>query len=473
MAYTTYDAIHDLLATFNNFSRNLTQQTELVRSLSLVHSNLIWIASETDADRRKIRTEVFEEFCSDFQKKLNECGTRCSRLQTDFKQYREHWEEIREFSLKAETLPLLRNGMETKMNPIAEELFDNLDRIAGNVVNHEKQMFTQSVSGKYLLLALSLFGLGLVILTTAMFFRYIRQSLLDPLEYLVDAMGRVSQDLSTRVEVKKSQVLELGNIAEAFNKMVGALQTSEAKIAQQNEIMLQSAKMASLGQMSAGVAHEINNPLAIISGSSQQLTLRLKKEPELFAETEKLVDRITRSVQRISKIVSGLKSFARDSSLDPKSPESIRKIVEESAELSGDRYRKSNVNLQVESIHDVQVNCRSTEIEQVLINLLGNALDAVLEYPPEQRWVKVDSVFVANAVQIRVIDGGHGIPEEVAKKMMDPFFTTKEVGKGTGLGLSISIGILKDHGGNLYLDRNNPNTCFVIEMPIFEAAVAA
>jgi C4-dicarboxylate-specific signal transduction histidine kinase len=473
MFFITYDSIRDLIGTFNNFSNDLVQQTALVRSLALVHSNLTWVGSESDLARRQIRVEVVEEFANDFQKKLVACGDRCVELRADYAKYEKIWAEVKNLANSNATMPSFREQIESRMNPLAENLFDKLDKVSGFVVVDAKHKFQESVSSKYLLLGLSVFGLVLVILTTVAFFQYIRQSILDPLQYLRQAMGRVSKDLSTRVEVKKSQVQELGEIASAFNDMVGALQSSEKTIAQQNEMMVQTAKMASLGQMSAGVAHEINNPLAIISGTSQQLTMRLKKYPEIDQETEKFIERINRSVLRISKIVSGLKTFARDSSLDPKTPESLRKILEESMELSIERFRKFECSLEAASIPDVKIACRPTEIEQVLINLLGNALDAILDLPKEQHWVRIETQFNNQKMQIRVIDGGHGIPEEIARKIMDPFFTTKEIGKGTGLGLSISIGILRDHGGDLFLDRSHPNTCFVLELPYLEVALAA
>ena len=87
--------------------------------------------------------------------------------------------------------------------------------------------------------------------------------------------------------------------------------------------------------------------------------------------------------------------------------------------------------------------------------------------------MKIETELAGPMVRIRVTDGGHGIPEDVAAKIMDPFFTTKEVGKGTGLGLSISIGIVKEHGGNLILERGYPNTSFVIELPVYSQAKAA
>ena len=473
MFFITYDSIKDLLSTFNGFSKDLNQQNALVRSMALVHSNLIWVGSETDASRRIIRTEVVDEFAQDLNRKLEVCGARCIDLRKEFAIYFQKWNEIKPLAQRNITLSAFRENVESQMNPLAERLFDNLDKESGVVVKDGQKNFESSVERKYKMLVGAVFLLLLIVFTTITFFRYIRISLLDPLQYLRSAMGKVSLDLNTRVELHETQVLELAEIAKAFNEMVGNLQASELKIVQQNEIMIQTAKMASLGQMSAGVAHEINNPLAIISGTAQQLESKLKANPELNLQVSKLMERIHRSVHRISKIVSGLKTFARDSSGDPKTPESVRKLIEDTFELVGERFRKANIKLEIGSVPEISIDCRASEMEQVFVNLLGNSMDALLELPEQDHWVKIETELAGPMVRIRVTDGGHGIPEDVAAKIMDPFFTTKEVGKGTGLGLSISIGIVKEHGGNLILERGYPNTSFVIELPVYSQAKAA
>jgi C4-dicarboxylate-specific signal transduction histidine kinase len=115
----------------------------------------------------------------------------------------------------------------------------------------------------------------------------------------------------------------------------------------------------------------------------------------------------------------------------------------------------------------LEIEASATQISQVLLNLLTNALDAIAALPEDQRWVRIEfNEPEYNRFAVAVVDGGRGIPENVAKDIMQPFFTTKETGKGTGLGLSISKGIVENHGGTLHLDQLHENTRFVLELPI-------
>lgn len=226
---------------------------------------------------------------------------------------------------------------------------------------------------------------------------------------------------------------------------------------------VQAGKMATLGEMASGVAHEINNPLAVISGRVALMKKRFGGESE--AEKKSLIDldKIETQVGRITKIVNGLRTFARSSAKDPKVPNSMKKIVEDSVELVVERYLKSEVLLEVVPFEDVEVSCRQIEISQVLVNLLNNAFDAVSSL--EVKWIKLSIETDQTKLQIRVTDSGEGIPPEVVEKIMHPFFTTKEIGKGTGLGLSISKGIIEDHGGTIDYNPQSANTQFVIHLP--------
>lgn len=237
---------------------------------------------------------------------------------------------------------------------------------------------------------------------------------------------------------------------------------------ERKKMAVQNAKLASLGEMASGIAHEINNPLAVIHTRSlhlKRLIDRNQYDPEVFKEN---LSKINSTVDRIAKIIRGLKSFSRNAESDAFIPTSLKTIVENSLELCSEKFRHQLVLLKVDPIPDITIDCRESQLVQVLLNLLTNAYDAVEKN--EERWVHLSfKVKSLNAVAIIVTDSGHGIPEEVAQNIMQPFYTTKEVGKGTGLGLSISKGIVDDHGGEIYLDRKSINTRFVIDLPIKNA----
>lgn len=236
------------------------------------------------------------------------------------------------------------------------------------------------------------------------------------------------------------------------------------KLAQAQAV--QSGKMATLGEMASGVAHEINNPLAVISGRVALLKKRLATQVESDPHKNIIdLEKVEAQVHRITKIVSGLRAFSRSSAKDPKVASSLKKIVEESVELVVERYLKSSVELEVMPFEDVLIQCRHIEISQVLVNLLNNAFDAVSEL--EQKWIRVEIQTAKHEVRMIVTDSGQGIASDVVDKIMNPFFTTKEIGKGTGLGLSISKGIIEDHGGTLDYNPKESHTQFVVKLPIY------
>jgi signal transduction histidine kinase len=228
--------------------------------------------------------------------------------------------------------------------------------------------------------------------------------------------------------------------------------------------MLHISKMSSLGEMSAGIAHEINNPLAIILGKAQHLKLMLAKDRPAFDAVMKGVEVIEQTSNRIARIVKGLQIFSRDGNRDSYEKKSIRDLIEDTVSFCHARFRSHGTELRIDPVpENLSIECQSTQISQVILNLLNNAFDAVQDL--EEKWVRVEVVDQGERVEIRVSDSGNGIPPEIAKKILEPFFTTKEVGKGTGLGLSISLGIVKSHQGELKLDRSQPHTTFTVNLP--------
>lgn len=233
----------------------------------------------------------------------------------------------------------------------------------------------------------------------------------------------------------------------------------------QRKLVVQKAKLTSLGEMAGGVAHEINNPLAIISGKIALLIKAIDKDQYDPEEFKSSLLKISQTTDRIAKIVRSLKTFSRTNEQDPLIPTPLNEIIDQTLEICQEKFKSSPVSLTVNSIPNVKINCRESQIVQVLLNLLSNALDAVEKL--DEKWVDINVMEInGEFVVIRITDSGQGIPESIANNIMLPFYTTKDVGKGTGLGLSISKGIIEDHNGKFYLDKLCPNTCFVIEMGI-------
>lgn len=240
---------------------------------------------------------------------------------------------------------------------------------------------------------------------------------------------------------------------------------------QENQLALvTSSRLSSLGEMASGVAHEINNPLAIIQGRAYLIERTL----HLDASVEK--DRILKStqqivatVQRVAKIVRGLRSLSRDTSEEPFEIASVDEAIEDALEMCREKFKNNGVDLEVDTGggEGIRFWGRSEQISQVVLNLLSNAFDAA--QASQHPWVRIGLSKTENEVLILIQDSGPGVPAEIQSKIFDPFFTSKEVGKGTGLGLSISSSILKRHGGRLVFDRSHKQTTFIASLPIMTA----
>lgn len=233
----------------------------------------------------------------------------------------------------------------------------------------------------------------------------------------------------------------------------------EAKINQLN-----AARLAALGEMAGGIAHEINNPLSIIRAQAEQIRTALERSqatPFLLNS----IERIVKTSDRISTIIKGLKQLSRDSSNDPYESNELIMMIRQLTELSSERLRLYQISLKLEcSSDEVFVLCRPVEISQVLLNLINNSIDAIQD--STDPWITIDVSTTDSEAVVRVTDSGHGINPSIIPKITQPFFTTKEVGKGTGLGLSISKKIIEKHQGSFYLDVNSKNTSFVFTLKL-------
>jgi len=241
--------------------------------------------------------------------------------------------------------------------------------------------------------------------------------------------------------------------------------------------LIQASKMATLGEMATGVAHELNQPLAVIKTASRFFIKKVKNsEPIQPSVLSTMAEEIDSHVDRATRIINHMREFGRkvDRRLDTVS---INDVLRKSFEIFSQQLKARGIDVVWdldESLPPVYAD--SNRLEQVLINLLINARDAIEEKVQEQSHVKTDKkILLASrrrdgTVQIEVRDSGKGIPEAVLGKIFEPFFTTKEVGKGTGLGLSISYQIVQDFGGTIRaVSKEGEGAAFIITLP----AVAA
>lgn len=231
-------------------------------------------------------------------------------------------------------------------------------------------------------------------------------------------------------------------------------------------------QLASIGELAAGVAHEINNPINGIINCAQLL---IDEHDELNAQTEILM-RIKKAGNRIAMIVRNLLSFARDSEEEPELT-SLQNILSDSLELTETQIRKDGIDLNINIPDNLPgIKIRSHKIQQVFLNILSNARYALNQKFPRVHDDKIlqingEMVETNNNKYVRIIfyDRGTGIPADILDRICDPFFTSKPPGKGTGLGLSVSHAIIKDHGGRLYLDSvEGEYSKIAIDLPVLE-----
>ncbi len=235
---------------------------------------------------------------------------------------------------------------------------------------------------------------------------------------------------------------------------------TERKKTEENRIketlaISQMSKMSSLGEMAAGITHEIYNPLCIIRGFADLLKKRLSAPDVNPTALILFAEEIKANCNRITSITEGLCYISGGGPMESTAKVHVRTIVEQTIKVCRERFAKSDISITLNGLDsEALIDCKQTQISQVILNLLNNAYDAVLE--SGNKFISVTIIEEETEVAIKVLDFGHGISERVKEKIFDPFFTTKPVGKGSGLGLSICKGIADNHNAKLFLSQNAP-----------------
>ncbi|MBI3541881.1 MAG: PAS domain S-box protein [Deltaproteobacteria bacterium] len=240
--------------------------------------------------------------------------------------------------------------------------------------------------------------------------------------------------------------------------------TSQEQIEAQRAALIHSEKMASVGELAAGIAHELGNPLATVRGRMEFLKMQVRAgnaPPETVLQTADTVEQLC---DRMASIIRGMKALSRDGGNDPFQKTQLGDLLNDVLGFTTESFQKHGIKVHLGAIDGrLAVWCQETQISQVFVNLINNAKDAIK--PLDERWIRIDVADRGTDVEITITDSGKGIPKELREKIMQPFFTTKPMGKGSGLGLSVSTAIVENHGGELTIDERSPNTCFVVRLP--------
>jgi two-component system NtrC family sensor kinase len=318
-------------------------------------------------------------------------------------------------------------------------------------------------------------------------FFFVRTTVHKPIAQLIAGTRALSaMQLDHPVEIKADG--EIGELAHSFNSMREQLmktvnelneltQSLETKVQQRTEQLkamnlklFQSDRLASLGQLAASVAHEINNPIAGVLNLSMLIERIIKADgipPERIEEVRRYLTQISSETTRVGRIVGDLLAFSRRSS-PQRIPADLNAIIRRTVSIIEHKLNLASVELELQLDENLpKIKCDNSQIQQVIINLVLNASEATHSRDLGKVTVRTAAFTNKGSVRLEVKDNGDGIPKEYLTKIYDPFFTTKGEGKGVGLGLAVVYGIVESHGGDIEVETKvGEGTTFCVDLPI-------
>ena len=288
-------------------------------------------------------------------------------------------------------------------------------------------------------------------------------NLMEDLERRRQEAEKLYQEASEKTaELKKAQSAQL-NIMEDLERRRQEVEARERQLKETQEMLVQAGKLTALGQLGAGIAHELNQPIAAIMGFSQLLLTQVSADSPLVGNLKVIEEQS----QRMAKIVDNIRSFAREGAGD-REKVNLNEAIDSALMLMATQLKAHRINLEVvaePSLPAVWAN--KNQVQQIFINLFTNARDAIEEKGAGGTIRVTTRSDKKGWCEVRVSDTGVGIPEAARARIFDPFFTTKPPGKGTGLGLSILYGILQAHKGTIDVESTpGQGATFIVRLPV-------
>jgi signal transduction histidine kinase len=312
----------------------------------------------------------------------------------------------------------------------------------------------------------NLIGVAFILLTAAVVVGLVWSRLITRSIERLSAATRVVAKGNFDIQLPHRSRDEIGSLAESFNQMTSELKVREHALKQAQAALIQSAKMAAFGQLGAGIAHEVKNPLAGILGYAQLAMRKVGKEDATY----KHLAIIEKEARRCQIIIESLLRFARQEPTEY-SIVDLNQIVDEGIAIVDHQLTIHRVTIEKRLSPVPAMKGDANQLQQVLMNLLINAQQAL---EPDGGTVRIATGMSNGFLELRVSDTGPGIPPEIQPKIFEPFFTTKPAGKGTGLGLSVTYGIVRDHKGDIRIESEaGQGTTFVLTFPPDEAIGSA
>lgn len=250
---------------------------------------------------------------------------------------------------------------------------------------------------------------------------------------------------------------------------------AERDLLKKDQELEEAKRLSVIGEFAAGIAHEVNNPLAIINAKTQLLQLQFNRmvENQSYNSEQILnsIETILSTVNHTADLVKNLKMFSIKADFEELEFHHLQGVVEMALNLSHRRCQNAGINVAVNIPSEIKMLSNISALSQIFLNLILNSIAAIQEQ--EEKWIKIDSEIDGTTLKLYFTDSGNGISEDIRQKIMEPFFTTKDPGSGTGLGLSISLKSMEKMKGKLYYNPESSNTQFVIESEHFNLATQA
>lgn len=445
-SYSYYNL--QMIALKQQFAEKADDLVEIILEIRRYEKNYLLYHSPADLQENLHQIAKGLETLKQFESegKALKISTYLTQLEKELRAYQVLMQQF------AETSGPVRNDQEEQMRELGKKLVE----LSRRLVIFERQRILEIIDGLKVKLAVG----TIIFLFCGFFLAFIvSRKIIHPLKVIEATTVRIAKGdfrplpvLDTRDETQK--------VVEAFNRMV-------TELARRQNQLLESKKMSSLGILTAGIAHQLNNPLNNISTSCQIVMEELEDGSKDFLH--KMLNNIQQEVFRARDIVKGLLEFSRvrDFSLQtiPLAP-----VVKRSLQLISSQV-PANIEISVEVPPELLVHIDPQRLQEVFLNLIMNAIQAIGDQPGGKIRISAHPEPTRQQVVISVADNGCGIPAEALEHIFDPFFTLKEEGVGTGLGLSVVYGIIEKHQGKIVVHSQvGRGTQFDILLPLPEQA---
>jgi len=343
----------------------------------------------------------------------------------------------------------IKNEIEPELRKYGHQLLS----YGQDMMRREKKSLTDAIDrSRYI----TIYSLIFLLLFLGIYAFFLGTRILRTIKRFSTYAQRIASGDYTPIMPARSYRDEFTELALAFNRMIQELENREA-------VLIQSHKMRAVGTLTAGVAHELNNPLNNITLTADML---LEDYDTLSdAERKEMIGDVVNEAGRSKKIISNLLDFARESGSQLE-PLDLVHLLKETIELASNQIKLSGIKIDLQAADNLpRVHGDIQQLEQVFLNLILNAIDA----SPKGSKIQVMIVPADDPhyLAVKIIDFGSGIPRHIIGSIFDPFFTTKGKGKGTGLGLSVSQGIVGKHGGRIRVSsREGAGSTFTVTLPV-------